>query len=72
MTAKQIYIALVAKHGVEKKLPKREIYDTLIAELGITAKQLGGYVSVLSRKGAILTDKTTIKLLEIEWDTDKQ
>lgn len=70
MTAKELY-KFLAEKGFNKKLNKRELYDEIIAKFGISTKQLGGYVSVLSRKHAVSTDKITLTVREIEWDTVK-
>lgn len=70
MTAKELY-KFLAEKGFNRKLNKREVYDEIIAKFGISTKQLGGYISVLSRKSAIATDKVTLTVKEIEWDTVK-
>lgn len=67
MTAKNLYSFLVEK-GLEKKLAKRELYDEIIEKFQISSKQLGGYISVLSRKGALDSAKTTITIHEIVWE----
>jgi len=70
MTAKQIYEFLATK-GFEKSLAKRELYDEIIEKFQISTKQLGGYVSVLSRKHAITNTKTSLKVHEIVWEAAK-
>lgn len=70
MTAKELY-KFLAEKGFNRKLNKREVYDEIIAKFGISTKQLGGYISVLSRKSAVSTDKVTLTVKEIEWETVK-
>lgn len=70
MTAKELY-KFLAEKGFNKKLNKRELYDEIIEKFKISTKQLGGYVSVLSRKHAVDTDKITLTVREIEWETVK-
>lgn len=64
MTANKLYSLLVSLFKVGVKLNKREVYDKLLTVEGMNSKKLGGYMSVLSRKGAVLVDKMTITLQE--------